>query len=283
MIGKKYTVLQLPFLAFFSKKLYRDVGQNWKGANFAYLFLLLAICWVPSTLSLRKNLIKSLDSNQVHLIKQLPDIHIKNGRVEVDQQKPYPIKNLSDQTVAIIDTTGSMNYIADAHVMALLTDSKLILRRGQNQFNTLDLSQVSEFHLNQQLANQWLQTTRNALAPLSYGLFLLLSYIFAVLAMLLTAIVGLVLSNAMHSSLKFSGVLRIAVVAATPAILLITVSSALGQSIPGLAYIGFTLLYLMIGIASCSKPAEEQEIPKLKLTGLLAEAGVDSDQDAHAA
>ncbi len=283
MIGKKYNMIQLPFLAFFSKKLYRDVGQNWKGANFAYLFLLLAICWVPSTLSLRKNLIKSLDSNQVHLINQLPDILIKNGRVEVDQQKPYPIKNLSGQTVAIIDTTGSMNYIADAHVKALLTDSKLILRRGQNQFNTLDLSQVSEFHLNQQLANQWLQSTRNALAPLSYGLFLLLSYIFAVLAMLLTAIVGLVLSSAMRSSLKFSGVLRIAVVAATPAIILITVSSALGQSIPGLAYIGFTLLYLVIGIASCSKPAEEQEIPKLKLTDLLDEARVDSEQDVHAA
>ncbi len=281
MINKKYNIVQLPFLAFFSKKLYRDVGQNWKGANFAYLFLLLAICWVPSTLSLRKDLVKSLDSNQVHLINQLPDIHIKNGRVEMDQQKPYPIKNRSGQTVAIIDTTGSMNYIADEHVMALLTASELIVRRGKTQFNTLDLSQVSEFHLNKAIANEWLQTTRNALAPLSYGLFLLLSYIFVVLALLLTAIVGLVLSNAMHSSLKFSGVLRIAVAAATPSIILITVSTALGQSIPGLAYIGFTLLYLLIGIASCSKPEEEKEIPKLKLTGLLDE--VCSDQDSQAA
>lgn len=283
MINKKYNIFQLPFLAFFSKKLYRDVGQNWKGANFAYLFLLLAICWVPSTLSLRKDLVKSLDSNQVHLINQLPDIHIKNGRVEMDQQKPYPIKNRSGQTVAIIDTTGSMNYIADEHVMALLTASELVVRRGKNQFNTLDLSQVSEFHLNKTIANEWLQTTRNALAPLSYGLFLLLSYIFAVLAMLLTAIVGLVLSSAMHSSLKFSGVLRIAVAAATPSIILITVSTALGQSIPGLAYIGFTLLYLLIGIASCSKPAEEKEIPKLKLTGLLDEGLASSNQDSQAA
>lgn len=283
MINKKYNLVQLPFLAFFSKSLYRDVGQNWKGANFAYLFLLLAICWVPSSLSLRKDLVKSLDNNQLHLINQLPDIHIKNGRVEMDQQKPYHIENRSGQTVAIIDTTGSMNYISDEHVMALLTSSKLIVRRGKNQFNTLDLSQVSEFHLNKQIANQWLQTTRNALAPLSYGLFLLLSYIFAVLAMLLTAIVGLMLSTAMHSSLKFAGVLRIAVAAATPSIILITVSSALGLSVPGLAYVAFIFLYLLIGIASCSKPAEEQEIPKLKLTGLLDEALIRSDQDSQAA
>ncbi len=282
MIGRKYNIAHLPFLAFFSKNLYRDIGQNWKGANFAYLFLLLAICWIPSTLKLREDLVQSLDSNQLHLINQLPDIHIKNGRVEVDQHKPYPIENRSGQTVAIIDTTGSMNYIADDHVMALLTESALIIRRGKNQFNTLDLSQVSEFHLNKQIANQWLQTTRNALAPLSYGLFLLLSYIFAVLAMLLTAVVGLILSTSIHSSLKFAGVLRIAVAAATPSIILITVSTALGQSVPGLAYIAFTLLYLLIGIKACAKPAEK-DIPKLKLTGLLDEAEDDPVQQIHAA
>lgn len=282
MTGKKYNMVQLPFLAFFSKKLYRDIGQNWKGANFAYLFLLLAICWIPSSLTLREDLIKSLDSNQAHLINQLPDINIENGRVELDQQKPYLIKNRTGQTVAIIDTTGSMNYIEDANVMALLTESELIVRRGKNQFNTLDLSQVSEFHLSQDIANQWLQTTRNALAPLSYGLFLLLSYIFAVLAMLLTAVVGLILSNAMHSTLKFAAVLRIAVAAATPSILLITVSSALGHSVPGWAYIAFTFLYLLIGIKSCTKPTES-EIPKLKLSALLDTAGDDLSQQTHAA
>ena len=282
MMGKKYNIVQLPFLAFFSKKLYRDIGQNWKGANFAYLFLLLAICWIPSTLTLREDLIKSLDSNQVHLINQLPDIHIKNGRVEMDQQKPYPIKNRDGQTVAIIDTTGSMNFIEDAQVTALLTDSELIFRRGKDQFNTLDLSQVSEFHLSQEIANQWLQTTRNALAPLSYGLFLLLSYIFAILAMLLTAVVGLILSTAMHSTLKFSGVLRIAVAAATPAIILVTVSTALGHSVPGWAYITFTFLYLLIGIKSCVKPME-CDIPKLKLSGLLDAAGDDLSEHTNAA
>lgn len=284
MMNKRYTIFHLPFLAFFSKELYRDVGKNWKGANFAYLFLLLAICWVPSTLSLRKTLINSLDNNSAHLINQLPDIHIKKGQVELNQQKPYLIKNRSGQTVAIIDTTGSMNYIQDEHVMVLLTASDLIVRRGKNEFNTLNLSQVSEFHLNKALVNQWLQTSRNALAPLSYGLFLLLSYIFAVLAMLLTALVGLAYSTAMHRTLKFSGVLRIAVAAATPSILLITVSSALGQSIAGWIYIAFTLFYLLIGITSCSKPAEEQEeIPRLKLSGLLDEATSYPKQTSKAA
>ena len=277
MLEKKYSILHLPLFSFFSKRLYRDVGQNWKGANLSYLFLLLAICWIPPTLSLRKDMIQSLDSNEVKIINQLPDIHIRNGRVEVDQKEPYSI-NHNGQTVAIIDTTGSMNYIDDEHVMALLTENELIIRRGKNQFNTLDLSQVSEFHLNKQIASQWIQMTKNSLAPLSYGLFLLLSYIFAVLLMLLIAVVGLMLSSAMHSSLKFSGILRIAAAAATPSIILITISAALGQSISGLIYVAVTLLYLLIGIISCTKPKETENVPQLKLSDFL-----DKKQHDHAA
>jgi len=283
MAGRRYSVIHLPFLAFFSKKLYRDIGQNWKGANFAYLFLLLAVCWIPSMLKLREDLAQSFDRNQVHLINQLPDIHIKNGQVDIGQQKPYYIENRKGKVVAIIDTTGSMNYIDDDHVKVLLTESELIIRRGNNQFNTLNLSQVSGFHLNRKIARQWLQTTQDALVPLSYGLFLLLSYIFAVLTMLLTAIVGLVLSNAMHSTLKFAAILRIAVSAATPAIVLITVSSALGQSVPGPAYVAFTILYLLIGIKSCANPAKEQDVPKLKLTELPNEVEKNSDRKIQAA
>jgi hypothetical protein len=256
-------------MSFFSKRLYREVGQNWKGSNLSYHFLLLAICWIPPTLTLRKDMIESLNSNQVQLINQLPDIRISNGRVEIDQKEPYFIKK-NGKTVAIIDTTGSMNYIDDDGVMALLTEDALIVRRGNNQFNTLDLSKVSYFHINKQIANQWIQMTKNSLAPLSYGIFLLLSYIFTVLLMLLIAIVGLILSAMMHSSLKFSGVLRIAAAAATPSIILVTVSVALGRTIPGLVYIAVTLLYLLAGIISCSKPMEE-EIPKLRLSGLLEE------------
>lgn len=277
---RKYNIFHLPLFTFFSKRLYRDVGQNWKGANLSYLFLLLAICCIPPTLSLRKDIIQSLDSNQLQIINQLPDIHIKNGRVMVEQNQPTYIKH-NGGTVAIIDTTGSMNYIDDANVFALLTENELILRRGPNEFNTLDLSQVAEFHLNKQIANRWIQMTKNSLAPLSYGIFLLLSYIFTVLIMLLTAVVGLILSSAMHSSLKFSGVLRLAAAAATPSIILVTISIALEQRIPGLIYIGVTLLYLLIGIMACAKPAEE-DIPKISLTALLDEKDRDY-RHSHAA
>lgn len=271
MMNKKYSILHLPLMAFFSKRLYRDVGWSWKGANLAYLFVLLAVCWIPPTLSLRETLLQSLESNQVNLINQLPDIQITNGRVIVDQQKPYYIKKANGTPIAIIDTTGSMNFIDDDNIMALLTETELIVRRGQNQFNTLDLSQVADFHINKVILNDWLQTTKGAIAPLSYGIFLLLSYIFTVLVLFLLAIIGLIVAATAHSALRFPAILRMAAVAATPAIILLTTSAAFGIAIPGGAYIAITTLYLFIGIKACRQQPEEEEIPRLNLVALVDE------------
>ncbi len=271
MFGKKYNLLHLPFFSFFSKRLYREVGQNWKGANFAYLFLLLAICLLLPALTMRDNLLQALESSQAGFINQIPDIHIKNGHVMVDQNQPLYIRSENGTPLAIVDTTGSMNYIDDANVLALLTESKLIVRRGGNQFNTLNLAQVADFRFNSQIAAGWIQNTKQSLAPLSYGIFLLLSYIFTVLVMLLIAIVGLILSSIIHASLNFSGILRLAAAAATPSIILICVSVALGYAISGVACAVVTMIYLLIGILSCRQPAEEQDMPKLSLSALLHE------------
>ncbi|MCF7817486.1 MAG: DUF1189 domain-containing protein [Kiritimatiellales bacterium] len=271
MLNKKYSIMHLPLMAFFSQRIYRDVGWSWKGANLAYLFVLLAVCWIPPTLNLREKLLNSLESSQVSLINQLPDIQISNGRVILDQQKPYYIKKANGTPIAIIDTTGSMNFIDDDNVMALLTETELIVRRGGNQFNTLDLSQISDFHINKFILNNWLQVAKGAIAPLSYGIFLLLSYIFTVLVLLLLAIIGLIVSAAAHSALRFSAILRMAAVAATPAIILISISAAFEIAIPGTIYTAVTLLYLFAGIKACRQQPEEETVPRLNLVAALDE------------
>jgi hypothetical protein len=245
------------------------VGWKWKGLNLSYLFLLLAVCWIPPTLSMRDKMLHSLETSHIDLVNQIPEIHIVNGTVTVDQIQPYYITRKDGTPLMIIDTTGSMNYIDNAHVMALLTERKLIVRSGKNHFNTLELSQVSDFHLNQQIVNDWLYTLKDSIAPLSYGIFLMLSYIFTVLVLLLIAVVGLIVSAATRTALKFPAIVRIASTAATPAIILISLSAALGFALPGSVYLMVTILYLFIGIQACRQPADEKDLPSLNLKALL--------------
>ncbi|MDF7799682.1 DUF1189 family protein [Pontiellaceae bacterium B1224] len=261
MASKKYRLLELPVLAFFSKRLYRDIGRNWQGVNLAaYLFLLLAICCIPATLHQRDKILQSLETGQVDLLNQIPEIRIQNGRAAVNATMPYYIRDRNNRPLAIIDTSGSMNYIDDATVMVMLTESKLIVRRGRNLFNTFSLSGIESLVLNKHIINGWLNDIQKTISPLSYGIFLMLSYIFAVLAMMLVAVVGLIIANVLHSSLSFKDTMRIAIAAATPAIIVISVTSALGFTLPCGIYPAITLLYLIIGIKSCSTQADEKKV-----------------------
>ena len=260
----------MPFLSFFSKRLYRDVGHNWKGMNLAYLFLLLAICCIPATLHVRENMLKSLETGQPDILNQIPEIRIQNGYVTTNQQQPYYIKRSDGTPLAVIDTTGSMNYIDDANIRVLLTETKLIVRNGNNRFNTFDLGGVTDLHINKPIINEWLQAAKSSISPLSYGIFLTLSYIFAVLVVLFVAIIGLILATAMHNPLGFPVALRIATVAATPAIIFIAIAAAANYAIPGMVYLGITLIYLFIGIKSCGRiPKATDE--KVDLKALLHE------------
>jgi hypothetical protein len=269
MKNKRYRLVHMPLLSFFSKRLYRDVGYNWKGANFAYLFLLIAICCVPATLKVRERMLGSLQTSHTEILNQIPDIHIEEGQAAIPQQQPYFINRANGTPLAIIDTTGSMNYIDDPKVMLLLTETKLILRRGKNLFNTFDLAGIADLEINKVILNRWFQTAKDSIAPLSYGIFLMLSYIFAVMVLLFFAIIGLILAHLFNNPLGFAGSLRIATVAATPAIIFITISAALGQAIPGLAYLAITLIYLFVGIKACSKIPETDE--KIDLKSFLHE------------
>lgn len=261
--------MQIPFLAFFSKRLYRDIGRNWKGVNLAYLFLLLAICCVPFALHKRAEIVQSLETNQVDILNQVPEIHILNGEAYVEAEMPYFIKNHAGKPIAIIDTTGSMNYIDDPSVQVMLTANKLIIRRGRTLFNKFDLDAVEDLYIDKHVLNGWISGIKGSIAPLSYGIFLMLSYIFAVMAMTFVAIIGLILSNIMHSALSFKDTMRIAVTASTPAIIGLTVSAALGLSIPLYVFLAITLAYLLMGILSCSSNIEDREDGDIDLKAAL--------------
>ncbi len=258
MNRKKYKLLQMPLMAFFSKRIYRDVGRNWKGANLAYLFLLLAVCCIPAAIGIRREVQRSARGSHLAFLDQIPEIDITNGTASIDQREPIYLSN-GGTPFAILDTTGSMNYIEDENIWALLTESELIVRLGKRQFGTLDLSRIANLHIDRQVVAGWIRALQESIAPLSYGVFLLLSYILAVLVLLVVAVVGLILSMAMRAALGYSGILRIATVAATPSIIFVTLSATLGHPVPVATYVAVTLVYLVAGIASCANGAANEE------------------------
>ena len=258
MKTRKFNILHMPFLSFASKRFYRDVAHNWKGSNLAYLFVLLAVCCLPAAMQIQDLLLKVVESKEVELLHQLPSIDIRNGVAVADVPQPYYIKDNYGQPVAIIDTTGSMNYIDDASVMAMLTENKLIVRRSKNTFKTVELSEFGNLHIDQALIAGWLHEFERSIAPITYAVLFVASFLVCALAMLVLAVgISLVLAFT-NINIRFFAITRIATVAITPALICMAASVTLGYPIMAEIYLGATAAYFLAGLAICGSSADAE-------------------------
>ncbi|MDZ8117997.1 DUF1189 family protein [Pontiella agarivorans] len=248
MKGAKYSMLQMPVLAFFSKRLYRDIGMNRKGTYLLYLFVLLAVCAVPLSIHFREHLSQTLGTDEAVVLNQLPPIEIRNGTATVNAEMPCYINNAAGQTVAIIDTTGSMNYIDSPTVQLMLTETRLILRGGLK----IDLNLVDGLNVNQHKIKRWMDAFHAAPALFTFGISLVFTWTLGIVYMLIGILSDRVGSKFTHSMLNVKDIGRVAAVALTPAVLGFTVSSALNLPVPCYVHPAVALGYLLFGLSACS-------------------------------
>ena len=127
MAERKYSILHIPALSFFSKDLYRDVGLNWRGTCFGYLLLLLAACWIPIMIIIHSDTREWIRNEASKVVSQFPVIIIKDGIASVNEPQPYYIMTPDGNEVfIIIDTTGTVTSLADSNAYALITKTEFI-------------------------------------------------------------------------------------------------------------------------------------------------------------
>lgn len=262
---KKFSIIHIPVLSFFSKDLYRDVGLSWKGICFGYLLLLLAVCWIPAMVKLHSGFAGFVKNDAPTIVDQVPEITITDGQVSIDKPEPYYIKIPdTNDIIAVIDTTGSIESPADANAFFLLTNNLIITRQSNYETRTIDLSQVKSFTLDSADITRWMHTAKKFLVIIFYPLALLSSYVYRIIQALIFAAIGLLFVSMCRVSLSYGALLRLAVVAMTPCMIIKTVFGLAGVHLPcivGLLYFVITLAYLYFGVHACSQiPLTEQEI-----------------------
>ncbi len=256
---KKFSIIHVPILSFFSGDLYQDVGLNWKGVCFGYLFLLIAVCTIPRVFILRKNISLFINEQALPLIEQVPKITITNGEVHVDEMQPYYI-NAPDgnEVLAIIDTTGEIQSLDGTDAFALLTKTKFIYRESDVEYRTYDLSKVKEFVLDRGRIMDWLDIGKKLIVPILLPFILLGSYVFRIIQALIYAAIGLVFANFCRVKLSYDALVRLAVVAITPCIIVRVIFEIASVHVPmaGLWFFLLAMGYLFVGVRANSQPVE---------------------------
>ena len=90
---KRYSIFHPLVLSFFSKSLYRDVAKHWRGTGLLYLFIILALIWIPSIIKGQLATSAWVDGDSKEITKQIPAITISKGQVSTDVTTPYFIKD----------------------------------------------------------------------------------------------------------------------------------------------------------------------------------------------
>jgi hypothetical protein len=261
---KKFSIIHIPVLSFFSKELYRDVGLNFRGTCLGYLFLILVICWIPAMVKIHLGFSDFIKNEAPAVIDQVPEITITDGQVSIQEPQPYYIRDPdSNDVLAVIDTTGTITSLEEPNAFCLLMKTKVMWRKSDFETRSFDLSQVESFTLDRDRIMDFLSVVGKFLAVIMYPFVLLSSYVYRIIQALIYAAIGLLFASACKVSLSYGALLRLAVAAMTPCMIIKTVLGLAGVYVPcvaSLLYLLVTLAYLFFGVKAClqTPPTEEQ-------------------------
>jgi hypothetical protein len=244
---RRYNILQPLWLAFYSKALYRDVRHAWQKLVFAYLLLLIALCYLPLAYHLHIR-INQFTQNLQPWTRQLPTIIIQDHQVSIDAPVPYTIKNPDNgHDFAIIDTSGNINTLENTDAPILLTRTQLLVRANAHSVKTYNFTQLNN--------HRYTADDVKAFAEKIGAVFIFVFYPFIILfyflAGLLEALVYTVLAKLfINTDLPFQQLFRLAIVAITPQVIIFSLLGLLTVTLPykWIIYFALGMGYLFFAI-----------------------------------
>lgn len=255
---KKYSIIDIPLLSFYSKELYRDICFNWKGTGIGYLFLLVIVCWIPQMFFMQHAFNAFIENEAPTIISQVPDIIFTEGAASTQAKQPYLIKDTKTQkTFFVIDTTGTITNLDKADgAIGLLTKNEIIVKKNDVETRTFSFKDIKHFALDQPQIKQWVnwlsKYTILAISP-----FLLIGFFVSrIISLLIYGLVGLFFSSILKAHFTYETLLRLSVVAMTPSSLIgaiMQISQTPTLNLTGLESTAITLIYLFIGIKFCAE------------------------------
>lgn len=260
---KKFSIFHAPLLAFYSKDFYRDICLRHKGTGFAYLLLLLAVCWIPSIVSVHMDISRLVDNDAQLIVDQIPTITIVDGEASIEEPQPfYIVYPETDEDIFVIDTTGLITSLADTDAKGIITKTDVIYQQSLTETRTYSLAEIDEFTLDQDMIRPWLARVKMAAAPVIYLCALPCSFAIRIVQALIYAAIGIFLCNLCKTKRTYEELLRLSVIAVTPMIIIKTIIGIVDISIPfvGLLYFLGAMGFLFFGIKAAAAEDDQSSL-----------------------
>jgi hypothetical protein len=251
---KQYGYLRAIILSFYSRELYRDVVKNWGAGTVFYLFLLLALSWGAMMFTIQPMITKNSAIALESIAPQFPaTIAIKDGEVKTPENKPYFITDpKNNKLMAIIDTSGKYQNLAQAKSQMLLTKNEFMYLGDENTYRVEKLPKKLNFEFTPGEIKKTLIKFTGYAWLIIFPILLLISFIYRLIEALFYGILGLIFASLSKVPLSYSATLKLSMVAVTPAIVIGTIFDWIGFSFyfEWFFYFVLSMTYLIFAIGS---------------------------------
>lgn len=254
--NKQYNCLQAIPLSFFSKKLYRDVANNWGSGVILYLLLVLLLCWAAMMLSVQPAVTRASMQFADHIIPQFPRIVITKGIVTTPENRPYIINDkASNKVVAIVDTSGKYTTIENNNSPFLLTKSEFIYVDRSGGMRIRKLSNDLNMILNPAKIKNIVADFAGFIWVILLPFLLIFSFIYRVIEAVIYAVFGKIFALMLGVPLCYEEIIKLAIVALTPVLIVSTIVDMVGARFNHelLLYFLLAIVYLFFAVSANKK------------------------------
>jgi hypothetical protein len=233
---RRYSIWQAFGLSFYSRDLYRDVKENWRGTGFGLLFILIAFLGVARAVQFQFWAAKNLPD----FAQKIPEFTMEKGILSTEV-KPQPYRLDSADGCLVIDTTGKIQTldqipgIEGLKSVYLVTKTGYFSRRvrlGRVVDETHPFKPSYNFNATRENLDRWTAAIVRWSGTVLFVFYLPFVFLFEALALLIYALIGVLFAEMSHQELDYGDSLRLAVVSHIPVLFLFLVPALFQIKIP---------------------------------------------------
>lgn len=268
-------------MAFFSSDFYKDVGSNWKGCGALYIFLLTTVAWIIGCVAMFAPMVQLMNNKEMSaFLDQMPKMTIVDGKLSIDKQGPYEIRNPKnkDEVIALFALDRTTDELKDTDPAIVVTSEKVLMRadaaagskyktassdddsaNGADSINSaqpiLKFSELNKSFGSIECTGKNIEEMINTfLLWVPIGIFVIgwpmvfLGHLFQLL--IYGAIGGAIASGMYDKKISFETSMRLAAMAVTPCVMITVVLQLVRMAVPAIAPLMGIWAFCSIAVAA---------------------------------
>jgi hypothetical protein len=250
-ILKKTDPWKAVYKSWYSIDVYRDAAHCWRGLAYRYLLFTLFGLWLIASVHIQIIMHEFFVGYVKPIMQQLPKMDIEHGVMTIDRpDKVFQVISPRTGKAIISFDMSEKPPLPGLDEDGIFVEKKRVLFHLKGKEHAYDYAKMKDTSFEWKYYIQVVDFFGNWSGIFLLALFWMSSFIFCALQALLYALVGKVIAMFAKRRLTFPQLVRVSVVAMTPALIIDTFQKLLCAGIPAwpLVSVAITMVYLIFGV-----------------------------------